>query len=88
MHSNSFGNWFCGPEGLWGLHFGGLFHLIFWAAGLTVLFILIRSLFGNKQHHSFTSGTSSSALSILETRYASGEIGQEEFLQKKKDLES
>jgi putative membrane protein len=80
------GNWFCGPEGLFGFHFGGFFYLIFWVAGLMLLFMLFRTLFANKQNNANTAGNRSSALSILENRYASGEIDQEEFLQKKKDL--
>lgn len=86
MHSHSIGNWFCGPEGLFGFHFGGLFHLIFWVVCLMLLFTLFRTLFTNKPHSATTTGKSSSALSILEERYASGEIDKEEFLQKKEDL--
>jgi uncharacterized membrane protein len=88
MHSHSIGNWFCGPEGLFGLHFGGFFPLIFWVAGLLLLFTLFRAVFANKQNNTITAVNSSSALSILEECYASGAIDQEEFLQKKKDLES
>jgi putative membrane protein len=88
MHSHSLGNWFCGPEGLFGLHFGGFFHLIFWVAGLLLLFTLFRAVFANKQNNTITAVNSSSALSILEERYASGAIDQEEFLQKKKDLKN
>ena len=51
-----------------------------------LLFMLFRTLFANKQNNANTAGNRSSALSILENRYASGEIDQEEFLQKKKDL--
>ena len=86
MHSHSIGNWFCGPEGLFGFHFGGLFHLIFWVVCLMLLFTLFRALFTNKPHSAMTTGKGSAALSILEERYASGEIDKEEFLQKKKDL--
>ncbi len=88
MHSHSIGNWFCGPDGLLGFHFGGFFHLIFWVVGLMLLFALFRSLLANQQHNNQTRVTSSSALSVLEKRYASGEIEQEEFLQKKKDLKN
>jgi len=88
MHSHSVGNWFCGPEGLFGFHFGGFFHLIFWVVCLMLLFTLFRVLFANKQHDAITPLNNSSALSILEERYASGEIDQDEFLQKKKDLEN
>ena len=87
MHSHSMSSWFCGPEGLFGFHFGGFFHLIFWVVCLMLLFTLFRALFANKQHNTIAPAKSSSALSILEERYASGEINQEEFLQKKKDLD-
>ena len=53
-----------------------------------LLFTLFRVLFANKQHDATTPLNNSSALSILEERYASGEINQDEFLQKKKDLEN
>lgn len=86
MHSHSMSSWFCGPESLLGFHFSGFFHLIFWAVCLMLLFTLFRALFANKQINTAATENSSSALSILEERYASGEIGQEEFLQKKKDL--
>lgn len=86
MHSHSIGNWFCGPEGLFGFHFGGFFHLIFWAVILLLLFTLLRALFTNKSQTVVTARDRSSALSILEERYASGEIDQEEFLKKKNDL--
>lgn len=86
MHSHSIVNWLCGPGGFFGFHFGGLFHLIFWVVCLILLFTLFSALFINKPHSAMTTDKSSSALSILEERYASGEIDKEEFLQKKKDL--
>ena len=55
-------------------------------AGLLLLFTLFRALIANKQNNTNTAVNISSALSILEERYASGEIDQDEFLQKKKDL--
>ncbi len=87
MNSHSIGNWFCGPEGLFGLHFGGFFPLIFWVAVLLLLFTLFHAVFASKQNNNIAAVNSSSALSIIEDRYASGEIDQDEFLQKKKDLE-
>lgn len=88
MHSHSIGSWFCGPGGLIGVHFGGFFHLIFWVVCLMLLFTLFRTLFANKQHNKIAPTSDSSALTILEERYASGEIDQKEFLQKRKDLKS
>jgi putative membrane protein len=86
MHSYSIGKWFCGPEGLFGFHFGGFFHLIFLVVCVMLLFTLFRALFANEQRNSIAPVNKSSALSILEERYASGEIDQTEYLQKKKDL--
>ena len=86
MHTHSIGKWFCGPEGLFGFHFGGFFHLIFWVVCLMLLFTMFRALFVNKQHSTIAPANNSLALSILEERYASGEIDQTEYLQKKKDL--
>lgn len=86
MYSHSTGNWFCGPAGLFGFHFGGVFHIILWAACLILLFTLLRALFADKQNSKAATDTCSPALTILEERYASGEIDQAEFFQKKNDL--
>ena len=87
MHSNTFGNWFCDPDGIFhGMHFGGFFPFIFWSLGLFLLFTLIRTLTSNRQKNSNQDVNKPSALSILEQRYAAGEIDQDDFFQKKKDL--
>lgn len=86
MHSNGFGSWFCGPASFFsGPHFGGFFALLFWVLVFILLFSLLRSLFSlNKIPKS--PGGQSSAVSILEQKYASGEIDRDEYLQKKSDL--
>jgi putative membrane protein len=68
----------------WPLH--GLFTLL-------VIILILSLIFRRRHYHyygppgSWTSGTSrSDALSILEGRYARGEIQREEYLEKKKDL--
>jgi putative membrane protein len=87
MHSNTFGNWFCGPDGIfYGMYFGGFFPFIFWAVGLFLLFTLIRSLTSSRQKNNNQNVNKPSALSILEQRYAAGEIDQDDFFQKKSDL--
>jgi len=71
----------------WGL--GALHMLLFWGLLLLVIALLVKWLFGRtgggephaRQHDK-------SALDILKERYARGEIGKEEFDQKKRDLES
>jgi len=86
LHSDFSGGWLCGPGGLLpGFHFGGLLHLLAWGVGLFLLYKLIRTLGGDRQKTATAAGASES-LAILERRYASGEIDQEEFLRKKKDL--
>jgi uncharacterized membrane protein len=72
-------SWFCGPESLFGFHFGGFFHIIFWLACLMLLFTLFCTLFAKKQINTATTGNKSSALSFLEERYASGEIHKKSF---------
>jgi putative membrane protein len=76
---------------MWGFGpFGGLFHVwwtlansLFWVA----LAVLVIVLVGRGQRHGagpFWRRTA--ALDILEQRYARGEIGRDEYLQKKNDL--
>jgi len=87
MHSNTFGNWFFGPYGIYnGMHFGGFFHIILWVVVLFFLFTIIRALTSSRQKNSNQNVDKPSALSILEQRYESGEIDQDEFFQKKNDL--
>ncbi|HLF58423.1 MAG TPA: SHOCT domain-containing protein [Alphaproteobacteria bacterium] len=62
------------------------FHALFW---LVVLGVLVAVAFALIRQFSQSSGerrSDSSALAILEARYARGEIDREEFLQRKKDL--
>ena len=74
----------------WGLgHYGGwlgwlgpIFMVIFWALVITGMALLIRYLLKlgrNAQHEG-------SALEILKKRYAKGEIGKEEYEEKRKEL--
>lgn len=69
---------------MWGNHwmFGG-FMWLFWIGLLVALFFLIKSLV---QQRPAEHKTGEDALEILKKRYAKGEIGKEEFEQKKKDL--
>lgn len=72
---------------------GGLMMLVFWIAiivGIVVLIIwLVRQTQSGSLHNhaADTSGTSGeTALDILKTRYAKGEIEKAEYEEKKKDL--
>ena len=61
---------------------------------LIVIVLILSLIFGRRHHYYYTappappaaSPTRSDALSILEGRYARGEIQREEYLQKKQDL--
>ena len=71
---------------MWGNHwmFGG-FMWLFWIGILVALFFLVKWIVQQKpgEHR-----TGDDALDILKKRYARGDIGKEEFEQKKKDLQS
>jgi len=56
--------------------------LLFWGVIVVALVILVKWLAG-----STSSSTHRTALDILKERYARGEIGKEEFEQKRRDLE-
>lgn len=81
-----------GMMGGWGGYGGfgfGLLHLVVSAAILVALvaFVVwaVRSFAGPSSMH-YLRPHRSSGLSVLEERYARGEIGRDEYLQKKKDM--
>jgi putative membrane protein len=65
----------------WAMFFGWLIFIIL----LTILIVVITRYL-NKSTKSGT-GTERSALDILNERYARGEIGTEEFREKKKEIQ-
>ncbi len=66
----------------WGMGFGGwFFMLLFWALVILGLVYLVKLIIGAKGEE-----RAETALDILKKRYAKGEIGKEEFEEKKKDL--
>jgi putative membrane protein len=67
----------------WG---GGFFMIIFWVAIIVGIALLVRWIVASSgKGEEITAGES--PMEILKRRYAAGEIGREEFEEKKKDLE-
>lgn len=72
------GNW-----GGWGMMHGG-FSLLILAAFILGVMLLARLVWGNPRRQA--GADRPAGLSMLEERYARGEIEREEYLQKKHDL--
>ena len=68
-----------------GHFFGGGFMWILWILIIVGLFFLFQNIGSN---NSGGSSESESALEILKKRYARGEIDEEEFERRRKELES
>lgn len=76
------GDW--GGYGMgWGI-FGALHMLLWWVLIILGIVVLVKWLFGGTG--SSAQGRENRALEILKERYARGEIGKDEFEQKKRDL--
>jgi putative membrane protein len=67
----------------WGL-LGAVHMLLWWALIILGIVVLVKWLFAGSRGGSRAAG--GQALEILKERYARGEIGKEEFEQKKRDL--
>ncbi len=77
LYSN-YGGW--GAGSMMGLFGGGIIMIVFWVLFIAFIVWLLREIVGKNNH------SDSKALSILEERYAKGEINKREFEEKKKDL--
>ena len=66
----------------WGI-FGALHMLLWWVLIILGIVVLVKWLFGGAGS---AQGKEDRALEILKERYARGEIGKEEFEQKRRDL--
>jgi putative membrane protein len=64
--------------------FGWLIMIVVWVIVITAIVLVVRWLMSSPRLES--GGTENKALSILEERYARGEIDREEYVQKRKDL--
>ena len=74
-----------GWYGGWGMGFGWIFMILFWGVVILGIAALAKWLMGISSGGSVPPGKS--ALELLKERYARGEIGKEEFEQKRRDLE-
>ncbi len=66
----------------WGMGFGWIFMLLFWALVIFGIVYLLKLVAGGSKKGE----KRETALDILNKRYARGEIGREEFDEKKKDI--
>jgi putative membrane protein len=64
----------------------GIMHMAFWVIILIALIVGIVWLVRSMSASGGGAKRRSSGLDVLEDRYARGEIGREEYLQKKRDL--
>ena len=82
------GNWgwnHMGGGAGWGMGFGGgFFMILFWVVIIVAVVLLVKWLAGGSARLDLPRGKS--ALDVLKERYARGEIGKDEFEQKKRDL--
>lgn len=86
MYGWDHGGWMMGGSGGWMLA-GWLWMALVWLIPLLLLLALIKYLFGNsRQDAPRKENTEKSALDIVKERYARGEIDQEEFQKKTRDL--
>ena len=70
----------------WGhMIFGSVFMLLFWAAIIIGIVVVVRWIAGSGHTHS-VAPQHDSALDILRQRFAKGEIDQEEFERRKRSL--
>ncbi len=68
-----------------GMFFGGGFMWIFWILVIVVLLVVIKAVIGTGLQDK--NGGQESPLDILKKRYAKGEINEDEFERRRKDLE-
>lgn len=71
----------------WGWGFFGVVHMVLWWALLILgIVVLVKWLAVGFRSARGAQASESRALEVLKERYARGEIGKEEFDQKKRDL--
>jgi putative membrane protein len=73
-------------EGMGSMFFGGGFMWIFWLLLIVVIIVVIKVMRDSTARHD--DREQENPLSILEKRYARGEIDREEYHAKRRELES
>lgn len=90
LAQGGYGGWYgMGPGmmGGWGMGwFGGVFMIVFWVLVIVALVFFVRWLVRTSGGTSEKGTSQSRALEILKERYARGEIGTEEFEEKRRLL--
>ena len=73
-----------------GMWFGGILMMFFWLLLIVgIVYFLVKSLGNNdRTKYSGESRRTNEALEILDERYSKGEIDDEEYLRRKKNLRS
>ncbi len=66
--------------------FGGIFMIVIWGIIIWGIVVAVQWLTKSGTHES--GERTNKAIAILEERYAKGEVSQEEFAEKKKDLKN
>ena len=69
----------------WGMGFGWIFMLLFWVILIVAAVMAIRAFSGTSQASAKPRGDR--AMEILRERFARGEIGREEYEEKRRTLE-
>lgn len=69
----------------WGMGFGGIFMILFWALVIGGIVVLVKWITSSPGGNNAPDDRS--ALDILQERYVRGEIDRDEFEQKRQDLE-
>lgn len=72
-------------DGSGGMFFGGAFMWIFWLLVIVAIIAVAKAMMGSNTQRD--DREKDGPLSILERRYARGEIDREEYQEKKRELE-
>lgn len=72
-------------DGSGGMFFGGAFMWIFWLLVIVAIIAVAKAMMGSNTQRD--DREKDSPLSILEKRYARGEIDREEYQEKRRELE-